>query len=192
MLRTLEIFKTLKKKTLSSCWRGMKANVSWQCWSYMLSPSSTHLHAIWLPIPYIPIGLGLWLVDILSCAIVSIIQVFHLLWCWVWLVSLWECLVFHLSWYEVTMVRIDAVVWATLEWWRWLNHHGMWCSILEVDTPGQHVLPRAWYGTACWLIRKALVSLSCWMSGTGMAIPTRPQGARGAWGYSVIPSTGKS
>jgi hypothetical protein len=30
------------------------------------------------------------------------------------------------------------------------------------------------------LIRKALVSLSCWKSGTGMAIPMRPQGAKGA------------
>jgi hypothetical protein len=52
--------------------------------------------------------------------------------------------------------------------------------IVGVDTPGQHVLPRVRYGKACWLIRRALVSLSCWMSGTGMAIPTRTQGARGA------------
>jgi hypothetical protein len=35
------------------------------------------------------------------------------------------------------------------------------------------------------------VSLSCLMSGIGMAIPTRPQGARGAWGYSVVPNRGK-
>jgi hypothetical protein len=82
--------------------------------------------------------------------------------------------------------------------------------ILGVDTPGQHVPPRVWYGTACWLIRKALVSLSCRKRGTGMAIPTRPQGARGAmrvfyctqegetlatvkgaWGYSVVPNKGK-
>jgi hypothetical protein len=52
--------------------------------------------------------------------------------------------------------------------------------ILGVDTPGQHVPPRVRCGMACWLIRKALVSLSCWMSGTGMAIPMRLQGARGA------------
>jgi hypothetical protein len=82
--------------------------------------------------------------------------------------------------------------------------------ILGVDTPGQHVPPRVQYGTACWLIWKALVSMSCWKCGTGMAIPTRPQGARGAmrvfcctqegetlaivkgaWGYSVVPNKGK-
>jgi hypothetical protein len=40
-------------------------------------PIVTHLHAlIGLPIPYIPIGLGLWLVDLLSPAVMSIIQVF--------------------------------------------------------------------------------------------------------------------
>jgi hypothetical protein len=40
-------------------------------------PLVTHLHAlIGLPIPYIPVGLGLWLVDLLSRAIMSVIQVF--------------------------------------------------------------------------------------------------------------------
>jgi hypothetical protein len=40
-------------------------------------PLVTHLHAlIGLPIPYTPIGLGLWLVDLLSPAVMSIIQVF--------------------------------------------------------------------------------------------------------------------
>jgi hypothetical protein len=58
----------------------------------------------------------------------------------------------------------------------------MWLLMLEsakdqvsgVDTPGQHVPPRVRYGTACCLIRKALVSLSCRKRGTGIAIPTRP------------------
>jgi hypothetical protein len=37
----------------------------------------THLHAlIGLPIPYIPIGLGLWLVELLSHAVMSVIQFF--------------------------------------------------------------------------------------------------------------------
>jgi hypothetical protein len=81
--------------------------------------------------------------------------------------------------------------------------------ILGVDTPGQHVPARVRYGMACWLIRKALVSLSCRKRRTGMAIPTTPQGARGAmrvfyctqegktlatvkgaWGYSVVPKRG--
>jgi hypothetical protein len=40
-------------------------------------PLVTHLHAlIGLPIPYIPIGLGLWLVDLLSPAVMSVVQVF--------------------------------------------------------------------------------------------------------------------
>jgi hypothetical protein len=37
-------------------------------------PLVTHLHAlIRLPIPYIPIGLGLWLVDLLSPAVMSVV-----------------------------------------------------------------------------------------------------------------------
>jgi hypothetical protein len=40
-------------------------------------PLVTHLHAlIGLHIPYIPIGLCLWLVDLLSPAVMSVIQVF--------------------------------------------------------------------------------------------------------------------
>jgi hypothetical protein len=39
-------------------------------------PLVTHLHAfIGLPIPYIAIGLGLWLVDLLSPAVMRVIQV---------------------------------------------------------------------------------------------------------------------
>jgi hypothetical protein len=40
-------------------------------------PLVTHLHAlIGIPIPYIHIGLGLWLVDLLSPAVTSVIQGF--------------------------------------------------------------------------------------------------------------------
>jgi hypothetical protein len=40
-------------------------------------PLVTHLHAlIGSPIPYTPIGLSLWLVDFLSPAVMSVIQVF--------------------------------------------------------------------------------------------------------------------
>jgi hypothetical protein len=39
-------------------------------------PLVTHLHAlIGLPIPHIPIGLGLWVVDLLSPAVMSVVQV---------------------------------------------------------------------------------------------------------------------
>jgi hypothetical protein len=41
-------------------------------------PRVTHLHAlIGLPIPYIPIGLNLWLVDLLSTTVMSVVQVFR-------------------------------------------------------------------------------------------------------------------
>jgi hypothetical protein len=33
--------------------------------------------------------------------------------------------------------------------------------ILGVDTPGQHVSTRVWYGTACLLIRYAIGCVSC-------------------------------
>jgi hypothetical protein len=40
-------------------------------------PLITHLHAlIGLPISYIHIGLGLWLVDLLSPVVMSVVQVF--------------------------------------------------------------------------------------------------------------------
>jgi hypothetical protein len=39
-------------------------------------PLVTHLHAlIGLPIPYIPIGLGLWLLDLLCPVVMSVVQV---------------------------------------------------------------------------------------------------------------------
>jgi hypothetical protein len=42
-----------------------------------LLPLVTHLYAlIGLPIRYIPIGLGLWLVDFLSPVVMSVVQVF--------------------------------------------------------------------------------------------------------------------
>jgi hypothetical protein len=94
---------------------------------------------------------------------------FYPSWCWVWLVSLWE-MVSHLSRCELTLVRIDAVVWARLEWWRWFGcRQVIWLVMLEsakdrilrVDPPGQQVPPRVRYGTACLLIRYAIGCESC-------------------------------
>jgi hypothetical protein len=40
-------------------------------------PLVIHLHAlIGLPIPHIPIGLGLWVVDLLSPTVMSVIHIF--------------------------------------------------------------------------------------------------------------------
>ncbi len=88
---------------------------------------------------------------------------FHPLWCWVWLVSLWE-MISHPSRCELTLVRIDAVVWARLEWWRWFGFRQVtWLvkdRILGVDPPGQHVPPRVRSGTTCLLIRGVVESVS--------------------------------
>jgi hypothetical protein len=48
-------------------------------------------------------------------------------------------------------------------------HQVMWFFMLEstkdrilgVDTPGQHVPPRVWYGTTCLLVRYAIGCVSC-------------------------------
>jgi hypothetical protein len=99
---------------------------------------------------------------------------FHPLWCWIWLVSLWE-MVSHPSRCDLTVMRIDAVVWARLEWWRQLDSIKDWIRqvmwsvmlksikdwILGVDTLGQHVPPHVRYGMSCLLIRYVIGCVSC-------------------------------
>jgi hypothetical protein len=43
-------------------------------------------------------------------------------------------------------------------------------QILEVDTPGQHVPPRVWYGTTCLLIRYAMAMCHARLSGDGACL----------------------
>jgi hypothetical protein len=141
----------------------------------MLSLSSIHtgLHAlILLPKPHtLGIWIHTWLV-MLSHAVMSVIQVFPSLWCWVWLALLLRILVFHPLWCEVTMVRIDAVVWAWLGmvetvgfcqvmWF--IELKSMKDRVLGVDTLGQQVPPCVLYRTACLLIRDVVGSDSCSM-----------------------------
>jgi hypothetical protein len=68
----------------------------------------------------------------------------------------------------------------------------MWFVMLEsakdrvigVDTPGQLVTPRVWYGTTCLLIRDAVGSVPCsneWEFG----VVTHP-GSHGARGVVVL------
>jgi hypothetical protein len=94
---------------------------------------------------------------------------FHPLWCWVWLVSLWE-MISHPSRCELTLVRIDVVVWVRLEWLRRFGFcQVMWLVMLEsamdrilgVDSPGQYVPPHVRYGMTCLLIRYAIGCVSC-------------------------------
>jgi hypothetical protein len=139
----------------------------------MLSLSSIHIgmHAlILLPKPLI---LGIWFhtwLVMLSHAVSSVIQVFPSLWCWVWLVLLLRVLVFHPSWCEVTVVRIDVVVWASAGMVEMVRFYQvMWFIMLEyakdwalgVDTPGQQVLSHVRYGTTCLLIRDVVGCESC-------------------------------
>jgi hypothetical protein len=118
----------------------------------------TQLHVlIGLPIPYIPIGLDLWVVDLLSPAVMSVVQVFP------------SYIMLSLACVFVTVFSLSSLV--------MLDDHGeyrccdlnkvgmvetvvfrqeMWLIMLEsakdrilgVDTPGQHVPPRVRYGTA--------------------------------------------
>jgi hypothetical protein len=94
---------------------------------------------------------------------------FHPLWCWVWLVSLWG-MVSHPLRCELTLVRIDVVAWAMLEWWRRYGFcQVLWLVMLEsakdqilgVDPLGQRVPPHVPYGMACLLIRYAIGCVSC-------------------------------
>jgi hypothetical protein len=127
---TLRIFKSSMFKTLSSHLWETKASDPLTCWSYIVSFSGIHIvmHAlIFVPMPH---TLGMWVhtwLVMLSHAVMSVVQVFHHLWCWVWLVSLWE-MVFHPSRCDLTVVRIDAMVWARLEWWRRLDFV-RWCGL---------------------------------------------------------------
>jgi hypothetical protein len=118
----------------------------------------THLHAlIGLPIPYIPIGLGLWLVDLLSHGVMRVKQVFPSF------VMLSLACVFVRGglpsvemWFDpgedrccglskvgmVETVEIRQVIWLVML-------ESAKNRVLGVDTPGQHVPPRVRYGTAC-------------------------------------------
>jgi hypothetical protein len=86
-------------------------------WSYVLSISRSHIGLralIFLPKPHtLGIWVHTWLV-MLSHAVMSVMQVFHPFWCWVCLVSLWECCGLPSVEMWFGRVRIDAVVWATV------------------------------------------------------------------------------
>jgi hypothetical protein len=82
----------------------------------------THLHTlIGLPIPYIYVGLGLWLVDLLSFAVMSVVRGFpsYMMLCLACVFV--RVLVSHPSRCDLTVVRIDVVICARLEWWKQLD-----------------------------------------------------------------------
>jgi hypothetical protein len=161
---TLRTSKSSTSRTLNSK-RDSKVSDPWPYWSYVVSLSSLHigLHAlILLPKPYtFRIWVYTWLV-MLSHVVLSVVQGFHL-----YDVEFSLCLsvrdvVSHPSRYDMTMWGLMLWFKEWLEWWRWLIPS--WHVVLEsvkdriigVDTTGQHVPPRVWYGVACLLIRSTI------------------------------------
>jgi hypothetical protein len=104
----------------------------------------------------------------LSPIVMSVVQVFSSIWCWVWLVLSVESVGFPsvMIWGDV--VRFNAVVWARFGTVETVGiHQVMWFVMLEsakdrvigVDTPGQQVPPRVRYRMACPLIRDVVGSV---------------------------------
>jgi hypothetical protein len=133
----------------------------------MLSLSSVHiaLHALILHLSLIlRIWVHTWLV-MLSHAVMSVIQVFPSLWCWVWLVLSVESVgpPSVVMWGDRGDIRCCGLskVWNGGEG---CNFHGLWLVMLEsakdwvlgVDTPGQQVSPHVRYEMACLLIWDAV------------------------------------
>jgi hypothetical protein len=100
-----------EEKTLSSSKQESRQVFLDRIDSICFLPLVTHLHAlIGLSIPYIHIGLGLWLVDLLSPVVMSVIQVFPS-----YMMLSLACVfvrVFgpHPPRCDLTMVRFNAVV----------------------------------------------------------------------------------
>jgi hypothetical protein len=107
-----------KKKNFEQQQTGSKASDPWPYWSYVLSLSSSHieLHAlILLPKPH-TFRIWVFMLGLLCLAVQSweSYKSFHPLWCWVWLVSLWECCGLPSVEMRDDRVRIDDVVWETV------------------------------------------------------------------------------
>jgi hypothetical protein len=103
----------------------------------------------------------------LSNAVMSVIQVFPSLWCWVWFV-LSVGLPSIVMWGDRGEVRCCGLskIWNCGEG---CDLHDFWLGLLEsandrilgVDTPGQHLPPCLRYGMACLLIRDVVESVPC-------------------------------
>jgi hypothetical protein len=115
------------------------------------------------------VGNCVWAI-LLSRAVLTVVQVFHLYDVEYGLCLCESVVVFHPSWCELTVVKIDVVVWAWDGMVETVRICQMMClvilksakdRILGVDAPGQLVPPYVWYGMACLLIRTAIGCESC-------------------------------
>jgi hypothetical protein len=103
----------------------------------------------------------------LSHAVLSVMQVFHLYDVEFGLCFSVRDVVSHPSRCDLTMWGSMLLFEQWLESWRWLipSWHVVLESakewILGVDTLGQHVPPRVWYGAACLLIGNTIGCVSC-------------------------------
>jgi ABC-type dipeptide/oligopeptide/nickel transport system permease subunit len=123
----------------------------------------------------------------LSSTVMRVIQVFPSSWYWVWLVLLssvslpsvvmWgdrgEDRCCNLS--KVGMVQ--TVGFCQVMWIVMLESAKD--QILGVDTPGQQVSSRVWYGTTCLLIMGVVGSVACTDEWIGVVTRTGSHGARG-------------
>jgi hypothetical protein len=111
---TLRIFRSSTSKTFSSSqWEG-KASDPWPHWSYVLSFYSVYWSACFNTVTYASyfrICVHTWLV-MLSHVVMSVVQVFPSLWCWVWLVL------------SVESIGLSSVV-------MWGDHGEVWCCGLS-------------------------------------------------------------
>jgi hypothetical protein len=74
-------------------------------------PLVTHLHVlIGLPVPYIPTGLGSWLVDLLSPVVMRVVQVFPSYMMLSLAYVFVRVFVSHPPRCDLTVVRIDGVI----------------------------------------------------------------------------------
>jgi hypothetical protein len=136
-------------------------------------PLVTYLHVlIWLHIPCIPIGLGSLLVDLLSPVVIScrISLSSYMMWIYGLWLRVWSFICRDVSW-----PWWGSILWfeKRLVQWRWLSPSGdVVAQICKwPNLRSRH--PRTTCATKC-LVWSGL-----------------PQGARGAWGYSVVPNKEK-
>jgi hypothetical protein len=107
----------------------------------------------------------------LSHAVLSVMQVFSSLWCWVWLVEYWE-------YWSSTRRDMRSPWWGSMLWFEqarfgmveMVGIRQVMCFVMlesaknwviAVDAPGQHVPLCVQYGTTCLLIRDVLESVPC-------------------------------
>jgi hypothetical protein len=113
-------FQNLQRVRWERIWAasGTARQVNLDHFNPMCFLSLVHILAFLHQYCYNPHTLGIWVhswLVMLRYVVMNVVQLFHSLWCWVWVVSLWEfCgLPFVEMWFGCA--RIDIVVWVMFE-----------------------------------------------------------------------------